>query len=187
MRHPRPRLTPYSRWHAASLGVEEGWPQAGVAELLRVSRPTVAKWVRGFRPEGLEGLQDRSCRPHRCPCRRPREIEELVVTERRRLGVGSDDLAARLGLAPVTVGRVLRRHGCSRLADDDRTHTIPVRYQRERPGQLVQIDLKKLGRVPEGGGWRLLGKGIRIGVKEYVPNPGRDCIRHRRLHPGRLR
>ena len=117
MRHPRPRLSQYSRCVLVRMVVEDSWPQARVAELLQVSRTTVAKWVRRYRLEGADGLADRSSRPHNCPRRTAATTEALVLDERRRLRSGPDDLAARLGLAPVTVCRVLRRHGCSRLAD----------------------------------------------------------------------
>ena len=176
MRHPRPRLSEYSRWQLAQLVVDQGWPQARVAELFRVSRPTVSKWVARYRASGSDGLRDLSSRPHHCPHRTPAAIEERVLSERRRLRSGPDDLAARLGLAPVTVWRILSRNRCSRLADYDRTHTVAVRYQRERPGELIHIDVKKLGRIPEGGGWRLLGRASQSGLRERRPNPGRDYL-----------
>lgn len=156
--------------------VEDGWPQARVAELFRVSRTTVAKWAARYRVEGVSGVHDRSSRPHRCPRRTPAAVEELVVAERRRLRIGPDDLAARLGLAPVTVWRVLRRHGCSRMTDFDRTHTVAVRYQREHPGELVHIDVKKLGRIPEGGGWRLRGHNQETGHQKRLPRRGHDYL-----------
>lgn len=176
MRHPRPRLSQYSRCVLARMVIDDGWTQAGVAELLQVSRATVAKWVRRYRLEGADGLADRSSRPHRCPRRTAATTEALVLAERRRLRSGPDDVAARLGLAPVTVWRILRRHGCSRLGDYDRTHTVPVRYQRERPGELVHIDVKKVGRVPEGGGWRLRGLASMSEYKHQQPPRGRDYV-----------
>ena len=176
MRHPRPRLSEYSRWQVATMVAEDGWPQARVAELFRVSRPTVSKWVARYRANGLDGLRNRSSRPHSCPHRVSAAVEELVVAERRRLRIGPDDLAARLGLAPVTVWRVLRRHGCSRMADFDRTHTVAVRYQRERPGELIHIDTKKLGRIPDGGGWRLRGRTQETGYQKRLPKRGHDYL-----------
>lgn len=176
MRHPRPRLSQYSRSVLAQMVIDDGWPQARVAELLQVSRTTVAKWVRRYRFEGADGLADRSSRPHHCPHRTPPATEALVLAERRQLRCGPDDLAARLGLAPVTVWRVLRRHGCSRLADFDRTQTVAVRYQRERPGELVHIDVKKIGRIPDGGGWRLRGLASMAEYKDRQPPRGRDYV-----------
>ena len=176
MRHPRPRLSEYSRWLLARLVVEDGQPQARVAELFQVSRPTVSKWAARYRAEGAEGLSDRSSRPRQCPHRTASQVELLIVAERNRLRSGPDDLAARLGLAPVTVWRVLRRHGCSRLADYDRTHTIPVRYQRDRPGELLHIDIKRLGRIPEGGGWRLRGLASMTEYKDKLPPRGHDYV-----------
>ena len=176
MRHPRPRLSQYSRSVLTQMVVDDGWPQARVAELLQVSRATVAKWVKRYRLEGTEGLNDRSSRPHRCPRRTSAGTEAFVLAERRRLRCGPDDLAARLGLAPVTVWRILRRHGCSRLADYDRTHAVPVRYQRERPGELVHIDVKKIGRIPDGGGWRLRGLASLAEYRHQQPPRGRDYV-----------
>lgn len=176
MSNPRPRLSEYSRWQVATMVVEDGWPQARVAELFRVSRATVAKWAARYRLEGVTGVNDRSSRPHHCPRRTAAVVEELVLAERRRLRVGPDDLAARLGLAPVTVWRVLRRHGCSRMADFDRTHSVAVRYQRELPGELVHIDVKKLGRIPEGGGWRLRGRNLETGHQKHLPKRGHDYL-----------
>lgn len=176
MQNPRPRLSQYSRVVLARMVVDDGWPQARVAELLQISRTTVAKWVRRFRDEGAGGLADRSSRPRNCPRRTSARTEALVLAERRRLRSGPDDLAARLGLAPVTVWRVLRRHGCSRLADYDRTHSLPVRYERERPGELVHIDVKKIGRIPDGGGWRLRGLASMLEYKHQQPPRGRDYV-----------
>lgn len=176
MRNPRPRLSQYSRVVLARMVIEDRWPQARVAELLQVSRTTVAKWVMRYRLEGATGLADRPCRPRNCPRRTSAATEALVLAERRRLRCGPDDLAARLGLAPVTVWRVLRRHGCSRLADFDRTHSVPVRYEREHPGELVHIDVKKIGRIPEGGGWRLRGMASMLEYKHQQPPRGRDYV-----------
>ena len=159
MRHPRPRLSEYSRWHLAVLVVDQGWPQVRVAELLRVSRPTVAKWVARYRDQGVAGLRDRSSRPESCPHRTPALVEAQVVAERHRLRLGPDDLAARLGLAPVTVWRVLHRHGCSRLADYDRTHTVAVRYQRERAGDWsTSMSRSWVGFLREAAGGSLAGQ-----------------------------
>jgi transposase InsO family protein len=176
MRHPRPRLSEYSRWQLAMMVVDDGWPQARVAELFRVSRPTVAKWAARYRAEGMEGVRDRSSRPHHCPHRTPAAVEELVLAARRRLRIGPDDLGARLGVAPVTVWRVLHRHGCSRMADYDRTQTVAVRYQRERPGELVHVDVKKLGRIPAGGGWRLRGRDSQRDYRDRLTKRGHDYL-----------
>lgn len=176
MRHPRPRLSEYSRCVLVRMVIEDGWPPARVAELLQVSRPTVAKWVARYRAEGLGGMADRSSRPRRCPTRTAPEVEARILAERRQLRCGPDDLGARLGLAPVTVWRVLRRNSCSRLADYDRTQTMAVRYQRERPGELIHVDVKKLGRIPEGGGWRLRGRTLETGHQKHLPKRGHDYL-----------
>src|SRR5258706_12701729 len=116
MRHPRPRLSQYSRVVLAQMVIEDGWPQARVAELLQVSRTTVAKWVTRYRLGGAAGLADPSIRPHHCPRRIAPRIEAFVPTDRRRLRNGPDDLAGRLELPPITVSGVRRRPGCARLA-----------------------------------------------------------------------
>ncbi len=145
--------------------VAAGWPAARVAEQLGVSRQTVHKWVRRFREQGPTGLADQSSRPHRSPRRISAELEAQVVALRRATHRGPVFLAARLALPASTVGRVLRRRGEPVLAHLDaitgqplrRRHT-GIRYEHARPGDLLHIDVKKLGRVPVGGGWRLLGR-----------------------------
>ena len=125
--------------------------------MLGVSRATAYKWIRRYRAEGPGGLEDRSARPRR----RPRALTERqvrrILLARRRLRVGPHRLGPLLGHPRSTVYGVLRRNGVSRPAHADRATGIPVRYVRERPGELVHIDVKRLGRVPDGGGHRMLG------------------------------
>lgn len=123
-----------------------------------VSRQTVHKWLRRFRDEGVAGLGDRSSRAHRCPHRTTDAVETAVIDLRRSSRRGPHRIAQKLDLAPSTVHAVLARHGLSRLSRLDRTTGIPIRYERERPGELIHVDVKKLGRVPEGGGWRVHGR-----------------------------
>jgi transposase InsO family protein len=142
-----------------------GWPAARIAEQLGISRATVHKWVRRYREEGLDGLVDRSSRPHTSPTRTPPQTEEQILRLRQEHRRGPVFLAGQLGLVASTVGRVLRRHGVPHLAAIDAITGAPVRrrhsgirYERPRPGDLLHIDVKKLGRVPDGGGWRVHGR-----------------------------
>lgn len=161
MLHPSARLTPFGRRLVVERILDEGWSPAIAAETLGVSRATAYKWLRRYRAEGPGGLEDRSARPHH----RPRALAEREVRRilryRRRLRVGPHRLGPLLGHPRSTVYGVLRRHGLSRLAHADRLTGVPLRYVRERPGELLHIDVKKLGRVPDGGGHRILGPSAR--------------------------
>jgi transposase InsO family protein len=160
MLHRTAKLTPFGRQLLVHRILIEGWPPATAAEMLGVSRATAYKWLRRYRDEGVAGLEDRSARPHRRPRALPeREVRRILVA-RRRLRVGPHRLGPLLGHSRSTVYGVLRRHGVSRLAHADRLTGVPVRYVRERPGELVHIDVKRLGRVP-GGGHRMLGERAR--------------------------
>lgn len=137
----------------------EGWPIAHAAAMTGVSRQTATKWVRRYRAEGLAGLEDRSSRPHRSPRRLAPEQVAAILAARHELGFGPHRLAPVVDSPRSTIGDVLRRHGLSRLRDRDRPSGVPIRYVRERPGELLHIDVKKLGRIPDGGGHRIHGRG----------------------------
>ena len=164
MAHRNARTTVYAR----RLIVERrlaGWPAARIAEQLGISRATVHKWLRRHRDEGWPGLADRSSRPHTTPTRTPLQVETQILALRRHAHRGPVFLAGQLGLVASTVGRVLRRHHVPALAATDPITGTPVRrrhsgirYERARPGELLHVDVKKLGRVPDGGGWRLHGR-----------------------------
>jgi transposase InsO family protein len=139
--------------------VGAGWPAAHVAEQLGISRATAYKWVRRYRTEGEAGLVDRSSRPRRSPRRLSAAAEAEILAARASWRYGPDRLGPLLGRPPSTVHRVLARHGLNRLRDADRITTAPVRYVACHPGALVHQDHKKLGRVPDGGGWRANGRG----------------------------
>jgi len=138
--------------------VEAGWPAAHVAEQLGISRATAYKWIRRHRSEGLAGLEDRSSRPRRSPRRLDPAAEAEIVAARSSWRYGPDRLGPLLGRPPSTVHRVLVRRGLSRLRDADRVTTAVVRYVACHPGALLHQDHKKLGRIPDGGGWRVLGR-----------------------------
>lgn len=158
MANPRPRLSVFSRQLLVTR-VQRGWPAAHVAEQLGISRATAYKWVRRYRAEGEAGLVDRSSRPHRSPRRLQPAVEAEIVAARAAWRYGPDRLGPLLGLPPSTVHRVLARRGLNRLRDTDRITAAPVRYVACHPGALLHQDHKKLGRIPDGGGWRVLGRG----------------------------
>lgn len=136
------------------------WPQAHIAKAMGISRKCVKTWLVRFAEEGEDGLRDRSSRPHSCPTRTPAEVEERIVAARREHRRGPQWIAAEVGVPARTVSRVLARHGLPHLCALDpitgivlrASKTTAVRYERDRPGELVHMDVKKLGRIPDGGG-----------------------------------
>lgn len=159
MAHPRAKLTPFGRRVLVERVEELGWPVARAAEAMHVSRATAYKWLKRFREEGEAGLEDRPSRPRRSPHRLDRRAEREILRARRRTRRGPHHLAAALGRPRSTIYGVLRRHGMSRLDHADRPTGVPIRYCKDRPGELVHLDVKKLGRIPPGGGHRMLGRG----------------------------
>ncbi len=157
--HRNARLTVWGRKELCRR-VERGRPVAHVAAEMGVSRATAYKWWKRWLEEGETGLVDRCSRPHRMPRRTPRPIERKIEHLRRRHKLGPARIAYRLDLAPSTVHRVLTRRGLNRLTWMDRpTGRVIRRYERASPGDLVHVDVKKLGRIPAGGGWRAHGRG----------------------------
>jgi len=124
-----------------------------------ISRPTAYKWWQRWRSEGIDGLIDRSSRPKSCPHQTSPAVELEITELRRELKLGPARIGSRLGVAPSTVHKVLVRIGLNRLSWMDRpTGEVIRRYERDAPGDLVHVDIKKLGRIPEGGGWKVLGR-----------------------------
>ncbi|MEV6306964.1 IS481 family transposase [Actinoplanes sp. NPDC051861] len=169
MGHANARTTVYAR----RLLVERvlaGHRPGEVAKQLGVSRQTVYKWVRRFRAEGEQGLVDRCSRPHRLARLTSPELTARIVAARVAEHAGPVRLAGMLGLPASTIGAVIHRAGLPRLADVDRLtgellrgrRHSERRYEREHPGELLHVDVKKLGRVPDGGGWRLHGRSEQV-------------------------
>jgi transposase InsO family protein len=141
--------------------IEDGWTVAAAAESMNISRQCAHKWWRRYREEGLDGLRDRSSRPLSCPHQTPARVERRIVALRQSRRLGPARLAGIVGVPPSTVHRVLVRHGVNRLRWMDRpTGRVIRRIDTDRCGELVHIDVKKLARVPDGGGHRKLGRTV---------------------------
>lgn len=158
MSHGKAKLTPAGRLLLVERIEQDGWPAAHAAAMAGVSRATAYKWLARWRAEGIAGLRDRSSRPQSMPTRTSADREAEVVELRRAWRRGPHLLGGRLGMAPSTVHAVLARHGLSRLSRLDRVTGDVIRYERDHPGELIHVDVKKLGRVPDGGGWRIHGR-----------------------------
>ena len=157
--HANARLTPVGRLTMV-LRIESGRPVAHVAAEMGVSRPTAYKWWRRWQAEGVPGLVDRPSRALRCPHRTAAAVESAILELRQTLKLGPVRIGDRLGVPASTVHRVLTRFGMNRLAWMDRpTGRVIRRIETHHPGELVHLDVKKLGRIPQGGGWRVRGIG----------------------------
>jgi transposase InsO family protein len=157
--HANAALTPRARLRLARLIVDHGWPPARAAERYDVSWKTAAKWAARYREEGAAGMADRSSRPHRQPNRTPAPVVRKIVHLRWKQRLGPVEIGDRLGMPASTVHAVLVRCRLNRLSHVDRATGEPVRrYEHEKPGDLIHVDVKKLGRVPDGGGWRYVGR-----------------------------
>jgi len=176
MTHRSAKLTPAGRLTIIER-LQAGWTQAQAATAMGVSRATVAKWRHRYRAEGLAGLQDRSSRPHCSPRALPEDIVAEICRIRRELGCGPHRIAWELGMAASTVYAVLRRAKLSVLARLDRTTREVIRYEKARPGELVHLDVKKLGRIPDGGGKRFAPGFLENGAGYSPPGKrGHDYI-----------
>jgi transposase InsO family protein len=161
----------------ARLIVEDGWPIARAAERFQVSWPTAKRWARRYELEGETGMVDRSSRPHRMPRLTPQPIVRKIVHLRWKQRLGPLEIAARVPVAASTVGRVLRRCGISRLNQVDRVTGEPVRrYEHPHPGSLIHVDVKKLGNIPDQGGWRYVGR--QQGRLNRAATPGKPRNSH---------
>ena len=156
MAHPNARLTPQTRWELVQAVRADGYPVAEAARRFNVSHATATKWVRRYDEGGGVALPDRASRPRSSPVQTAPEIAERIVTLRKETGLGPHRIAEALGISPSTTYAVLRRAGLNRL---DRLHRVTrevVRYEHAHPGDLLHLDVKKLGRIPPGGGKRFL-------------------------------
>ena len=170
MSHANAALTSRARLRVAQLVVDHGHPVSEVAARFQCSWPTVKRWADRYRAG--QPMSDRSSRPRHCPHKTPDRVAARVVSLRMRLREGPVQLAARSGVAPSTVHRILSSAGLNRLAHVDRATGEPVRrYEHPHPGSLIHVDVKKLGNIPDGGGWRFVGR--RQGARNRQGTPGK--------------
>lgn len=159
MSHPNALLTPRGRLQLAQCVVDQSWSLRRAAERFQVSVPTAARWAQRYREYGPEAMTDRSSRPHFSPRRTPTRTERRIIAVRVNRRWGPARIGYLLGIHPSTVHRVLSRYRLAKLAWLDRgTGRIIRRYEHDKPGDLVHVDIKKLGRIPDGGGHRALGR-----------------------------
>jgi transposase InsO family protein len=176
--HANAALTPRARLKMARLIVDHEWSIARAAERFQVSWPTAKRWADRYRELGEAGMADRSSRPHRMPRRVPRPVLRRIVHLRWKKRLGPVEIAARVGVAPSTVHRVLVRCGINRLSQVDRATGEPVRrYEHPYPGSMIHVDVKKLGNIPDQGGWHFLGR--QTGRKNRAGTPDKPRNRHR--------
>jgi transposase InsO family protein len=181
--HANARTTLYARKLIVAR-VLAGHRPGEVAKQLGISRQTVYKWVRRWRTEGEAGLADRSSRPHAMPHKTPPETVERIIAARSAHHAGPVGLAAVVGVAASTIGAVLARAGAPRLAEVDRLtgellrgrRHSDNRYEREHPGDLLHVDVMKLGRIPDGGGWRVHGRAATVDHRHKPVPIGFDYV-----------
>ncbi len=184
MVHRNARLTVHGRRLIVERVVHQGRPGAHVAAEMGVSRQCVSHWISRYRAEGDEGLYDRSSRPRSCPTRTAAQVEARVLAVRERERRGQDWISPELGVPPRTVSRILRRHQVPYLRELDpltgtvirASKTTAVRYEREQPGELVHMDVKKIGRIPDGGGWRANGREAPSASRDHQGKVGFDYV-----------
>ena len=185
MSHANATLTPRGRLLLARCVVVDRWPLRRAAERFGVSQTTAKRWADRFRQLGEAGMAGRSSRPRRSPRRTPTRIERRILGLRVTRRWGPARIAFHLKLAISTVGRVLRRYGAPPLSFTDpatgvrirTSRPAPVRYERDKPGELVHMDVKKLGRIPDGGGHRVHGRAAAQKIKKTAA-PGYAYLHH---------
>jgi transposase InsO family protein len=152
--------------------VDDGWTISYAAAVFNVAWPTAKKWAERYRHGGRAAMEDRSSRPHSCPRRTPQPVVRKIVHLRGKKRLGPVQIAGRLGLAASTVHAVLVRCRLNRLSHIDRATGEPIRrYEHDAPGSLLHVDVKKLGNIPDGGGWRYVGR--QQGHRNRAATPGK--------------
>ncbi|MBF6209240.1 IS481 family transposase [Streptomyces gardneri] len=183
MSHRNAPLSELGRLRLARCVVDDGWPLRRAAERFQVSATTAKRWADRYRTVGTAGMSDRSSRPHRNPNRTPTRTERRIIKVRLLRRWGPARIAYLLGLHPSTVHRVLARYRMARLRWLDRATAAPVRrYEHCAPGDLVHVDIKKLGNIPDGGGHRVVGR--RAGARNRTRTPGKTLRSNGKSHVG---
>lgn len=185
MSHANAALTPVQRLRLARKVVDEEWTVAAAAEYFRVSWRTADRRSKRYVEMGVDGMQDRSSRPNSSPNRTPQQLVRKVIHLRWKQRLGPVGIAARLGMPASTVHAVLVRCHVHRLNQVDvKTGEPARRYEHDAPGALIHVDVKKLGDMPDGGGWRSVGRvhGFKHGSANAAMTGLRD--RHSGAAPG---
>jgi transposase InsO family protein len=176
--HANAVLTPRGRLLLARRVVDEGWPIVRAAEHFNVSWPTAKRWASRYAEMGEAGMCDRSSRPHRSPNRTPQPVLRRIVDLRWRHRLSPLAIASRLSMPASTVHAVLVRCRLNRLSHIDIRTGEPIRrYEHDHAGSLIHVDVKKLGNIPAGGGWRFVGRSQGKKNRHLTPSIGRS--RHR--------
>src|SRR3954470_20743883 len=152
MPHRNAPLSETGRLRLARCVIDDGWPLRRAAERFQVSATTAKRWADRYRTDGPAGMSDRSSRPHHSAARTPTRTERRIIKVRVLRRWGPARIAFLLGLNPATVHRVLTRYRLARLTPLDRATGVVIRrYEHDKPGDLVHVDIKKLGNIPDGG------------------------------------
>ena len=167
MEEPKPRLNPYQRHLVCQRVRTEHWSVSAAARAAGVSRQTAHKWLARAAREGPDGLADRSSRPHRMPRLTRIDLAVRICVERTARKVGPHELALLLGIARSTIYAVLRRAELSWLGALVVRRAV-LRYEWPQPGDMVHLDIKRLGRIPQDGGWRNIGRRLTNAVKRHA-------------------
>jgi len=180
--HANAALTPVQRLRIGRLIVDDGWSVAHAAMFFHVSWPTAKRWADRYAAMGRDGMADRSSRPHRSPAKTRPELVRKIVHLRWKKHLGPVGIGARLGMPASTVHAVLTRCRLNRLRHlDVRTGEVVRRYEHEEPGDLIHVDVKKIGNIPDGGGHRYVGR-IQGGKnRRATPGTARSRQRHELL------
>jgi hypothetical protein len=176
MPHRNAPLTETGRLRLARCVVDDLWPLRRAAERFQVSPTTAKRWADRYRSHGPAGMTDRSSRPHHSPAQTPARTERRIIKVRVLRRWGPARIAYLLGLNPATVHRVLTRYHAARLTHLDRATGRAIRrYEHAAPGDLIHVDIKKLGNIPDGGGHRMVGR--HAGTRNRSAMPGVRRVR----------
>ena len=182
MAHANAALTPKHRLRLARLIVDEGWPPSRAAEFFNVSWRTAAKWAQRYRDEGVIGMLDRPSARHSQHAKTPQPMVRKIVHLRWKHRLGPVQIAAKLHMPASTVHAVLVRCRLNRLSHIDRVTGEPARrYERDRPGEMIHVDVTKFGNIPDGGGWRFVG--LEQGWANRQATRDRTGSRNKRYQP----
>lgn len=183
MSHRNAPLSETGRLRLARCVVEDGWTLRRAAERFQVAVTTAQRWAARYREFGPPGMADRSSRPHRSPNQTPSRTERRIIKVRVIRRWGPARIGYLLGLHPSTVHRVLARYGVARLRWLDRpTGRVIRRIESTAVGDLVHVDVKKVGKIPAGGGWRMVRRSIGNRNAQADKRPGQH--RNRKLVRG---